>query len=212
MGFGQVIVRYGRAEVVYVVETYIARQPLQGQGQAVIGTALDSREHIVPVVLAILIDILILVLDIKEPQCIGAKEKKVDELHEQEFLPSEEISQYSIKQHKRYIADRDALLYFFKPILTQESKAVIKDHIDEAADSKEIEWAAVDPVAHLAPGSEGVILLSGQALYIAHITILQLPVVSVVEVVRFGPVLIGDHCKSAGDCADDVIGQLAAGE
>ena len=94
--FRQIIVRNSRAQVMFVVETYIAGEPLQRLWQAVISAALDSREHIVPVVLSVLVDILILMLYVEKPQGISAEEKEVDELHEQELLPSQEIGKYGI--------------------------------------------------------------------------------------------------------------------
>ena len=75
MCFRQVVVWYGRAQVMYVVETYIAREPLKRQGQAIVSTAFDRREHIIPIIFSILIDILILMLYVEKPQRIGAKEK-----------------------------------------------------------------------------------------------------------------------------------------
>jgi hypothetical protein len=212
MCLAQVVVRDGGAEMMNVVVTYIASEPMQHARQAVISTAFDSREHIVPVVFAVLIDILILMLYVEKPQRISAKEKEVDELHQEEFFEAEEVTQCEVHYHESDIAESDTLPHFLKTILAQEGKTIVKHHIHETAHREKIEWAAVDTVPHLAPGAEGIILLRGEAFYIAYIAVFQLAIVCVMEVVRFGPVFIRNDRESTGHGADNIIGGLAAGE
>jgi hypothetical protein len=86
VALGEIVVRYGRAEMMYVVIADIAGQPVKYFRQAVVGTTLHSREHVVPVLFAVLVDILVLMLYVEKPQRISTEEEQVDKLYEQKEI------------------------------------------------------------------------------------------------------------------------------
>jgi hypothetical protein len=103
MAFLGMIIGDARAYVVEVVETNVARKPLEKPGQLVAGAAPERRALIVPLPAPLPVNPFELVLDIEEPDTGRARDHNRRELKKQVRFPSEYPARGADHQRQRQV-------------------------------------------------------------------------------------------------------------
>src|SRR5690625_7491737 len=105
MCFFQFIVWHSWTEVVYMVITDAASQPLQYFRQLIVRTAINSSFYKIPFILIFEVRILKLMLHIKQPDPQRSCYKQNRKLDNQKCLPADRPNQQTVDHHDRRIDD-----------------------------------------------------------------------------------------------------------
>ena len=98
--FFQVVIRDAGIEVMDVVETNIACQPVKGFRDIVKSTASDRSQQMIPVLFPLFICFFVLMLNIEKPECDYSEKKQIQPLHNQKCFPSNQKSQGRIYRNQ----------------------------------------------------------------------------------------------------------------
>ena len=149
-----------------------------------------------------------LVLDIEEPKCYTEESEDEQELNQEEFLPSKNISQTHIKSHDQNIIE-DLRSSHLVPSLQIEGRvAVREDKIPEWSYKKQDDRMSEQAIGKSLPSPSGPILLNCDEVDITNIPFFQLTGMAMMVVVHFSPIFVWNGREKTTDKTNNIINAL----
>ena len=108
IAFGQVVIGDLRAQVMDVMKTDVAREPLQDERQLIEGTALQPRLHKFPAFVPIPVGRVEVVLHVEKPDPDRGADHQDWQLYHEICLPPDQPARQGDRNHQRKISPPDA--------------------------------------------------------------------------------------------------------
>jgi len=193
-----------RAQMVNMMETYIAAEPLQQARQFVIGTAHQRCRGIVPMLVGLPVCIFVLVLHVEKPDARNSGNHLYGNPNQQNGRQSDTPDGQRPERDEYRVGQVNASPLALPGMLSNKSQSEQKDVM--RADEERDEGMSIDPVRKPVPLCAGQVLLDGQSYNIPDATAIQITGSRVMNGMLVRPSKIWSMDQNAADGSHPMVG------
>lgn len=188
-----------------MVVANITRQKVQEAGQLIESSSFDRCSQVIPVFGPLHVSMLVLVLDVKEPESDDAEEKDGRPLDNQESFPAHQETKGNVNYRNEDIIDVLLDVYLFPTIKRNTLHAQHHPQVNHGYNREQYKRTAEKTVLEPAPLGEVSIFLHRQKVDVANVPVFQLPRVAMVVTVHACPVGIRNRTEERTDEANGIV-------
>ena len=187
-----------------MVEADAAREPLQDARQVVIRSALQGGAGEIPGVIALPVDVLVLVLDVEQPDAQAAGEPGERQLDDQEARRADRQAHGCEEHHQRKVGQPHRAPLLLAGALARHA---LRDEEDpQGAKGEHDQRVAEEAVRQALPPGGLHVLVHGQGHDVALAALVQVAGGGVVQGVLVPPVVAGSQHEDTEDGAHHRVG------
>ena len=207
VAFFQLVVWNPWAQVMDVVETDVASEPLQDLGKFVERAAQQRGGRVVPLFMVVPVNVLELVLHVEHPDASGTGDHRHGKLNHQPALPAQRPDLQA--RENRHGDIHGPNRHFFTAARIAVGEPLINEKQAGRGDQKQNDRIAHDPVNELFPFRSGEVFSHGEGPDVTRATTIQIAATGVVEGMFPAPMEIRSGRQKAGEKSNDVVRLLA---
>jgi len=201
----QIIIGNARVQMVDVVKTNVAGQPLEHPWQFVKSAALNGGRQKIPLLLRPVIILLVLVLYVEKPEGDRPEAQQYGKMYQENLLPAQDKGKSAVDQHQKQVIEKVGPPDPFPLLQPHERITHGKGQVNHGHAYKLNDRAAKEAVVPLPPRRTLAVLFRRQEIDVAPAAVLQLAIMGVMFVVAMAPVLIRNGTEQAGEKADHLV-------
>ena len=205
IAFGQVVIGDLGAQVMDVMKTDVAREPLQEKRQLVKGTALQARLYKFPAFVPIPVGRVEIVLDVKEPDPNRGADYQDWQLYHEIRFPPDQPAHQGDHNHQQNIGGPDT--GDLTPALCRRD-AMADEKDRQGRESQQDQWITRNAIEGLLPPRRGEIFSHRHRVHVTGAAPVEVTGSGMMDRMVMFPAIVRRKVQKGGDPAEEIIGFL----